>query len=176
MPESTAPIVSIIAAIAENGVIGRGNRLPWHLSADLAHFKRLTLDKPIVMGRRTWESLPGLLPRRRHIVVTRDAGYRAEGCMVVGTPEAALAAVSDAPEVMVIGGAALYRAMMPMARRMYLTLVGTRVEDGDVFFPRWEPSCWRELERAERPRDDANLYAMRFVVLERMNAEIVTKG
>lgn len=98
------PLISIVAAMSENRVIGRGNRLPWHLPADLAHFKALTLNKPIVMGRRTWESLPGLLPQRLHILVTRDPSYRAEGCILAGSPEEAIEAAGDAPEIMVVGG------------------------------------------------------------------------
>lgn len=161
----------MIAAIAENGVIGRGNRLPWHLPADLAHFKRLTLDKPIVMGRRTWESLPGLLPRRRHIVVTRDPHYVAEGCELVDSPAAALVVAGEAPELMVIGGEALYGTMLPLAQRLYLTLVATRVEDGDAYFPRWDPKYWRETKRETRPRDERNPYELDFVILERVVAD-----
>ena len=161
------PLISVIAAMGENRVIGRGNRLPWHLPADLAHFKRLTLDKPIVMGRRTWESLPGPLARRRHIVVTRHPAYIAAGCRVVSSPEAAVAAAADAAELMVVGGARLYRAMLPMARRMYLTLVAVRVE-GDSFFPEWDPGCWRETQREAHLRDERNPYDMSFVTLERI--------
>jgi len=171
MMEATGPRVSIIAAIAENGVIGHGNRLPWHLPADLAHFKRLTLDRTIVMGRRTWESLPGLLPRRRHIVVTRNAGYRAEGCVLVNSPEAAWLAAIGEPEIMLIGGAALYEAMMFMVQRMYLTLVSMRVEDGDAYFPQLDSSCWRETAREARPRDNRNPYDMNFVTLERVGSK-----
>jgi dihydrofolate reductase len=160
------PLISIVAAMADNRVIGRNNRLPWHLPADLARFRRLTLDKPIVMGRQTWESLPGLLPRRTHIIVTRSPGYRCEGCLVVPSPEVAVAAVAEAPELMVVGGAGLYRAMLPMARRMYLTFVAARVQ-GDAWFPVWEPNSWTEVERAERPRDARNPYDLTFVTLER---------
>jgi dihydrofolate reductase len=164
------PLISIVAAMAENRVIGRGNRLPWHLPADLAHFKRLTLDKPIVMGRRTWESLPALLPRRRHIVVTGDAGYCAEGALVVTSPEAAVEALAGAPELMVVGGAQLYRAMLPMARRLYLTLVHAAVE-GDTFFPEWDSACWHETAREEHPRDERNAYALCFLTLERIRED-----
>ena len=166
--EPGRPLVSIIAAIAENRVIGRGNRLPWHLPADLARFKRLTLGKPIVMGRRTWESLPGRLPGRRHIVVTRSPGYEAEGCLVVPSPRAALAAAGDAPEVMVIGGAGLYREMLPLAGRMYLTLVRVGIEDGDAFFPEWDERRWRQVQREDLQRDERNPLDMRFLTLERV--------
>jgi dihydrofolate reductase len=160
------PQVCIVAAMSENRVIGRGNRLPWHLPADLAHFKRLTLNKPIVMGRRTWESLPGLLPYRTHIVLTRNRCYRAPGCISVGSPREAIAAAGSAPELMVVGGADLYRVMLPLAQRMYLTLVAAPLE-GDAFFPDWNPACWREVAREERPRDERNRYDLTFLSLRR---------
>ena len=161
------PLISIISAMSENRVIGRDNRLPWHLPADLARFKRLTLNKPIVMGRRTWESLPGLLPQRTHIVVTHDRSYRAEGCMLAGSPEEAVAAAGDVQEIMVVGGAVLYRDMLPLARRMYLTRVAAVVE-GDAFFPDWDAACWREFAREERQRDERNRYDLTFLTLERV--------
>jgi len=162
--------VSLIAALARHRVIGRDNGLPWHLPADLAHFKHLTLDKPILMGRRTWESLPGRLERRRHIVVTRDRDYRAPGCLVVASPEAALTAVAGAAEVMVIGGAALYQAMLPLAERLYLTEIAAEI-DGDAFFPAWHPQCWRETHREFRPRDERNPYDLAFVELVRIHPD-----
>jgi dihydrofolate reductase len=162
--------IILVAAVARNGVIGQGNRLPWHLPADLAHFKRLTLDKPIVMGRRTWESLPGLLPRRRHIVISADPGYRAEGGEVVASPTAALAAAGAAPEVMVVGGATVYAALLPKATHLALTLVDADIP-GDVHFPEWSPSAWREIRREHRPADARNAHALDFVVLERRAAE-----
>jgi len=159
------PLVTLVAALAENRVIGRAGALPWHLPADLARFKALTLDKPIVMGRRTWESLPGLLPRRAHIVVTRNPDYRALGCLVVPSPEAALAAAAAA-EVMIIGGARLYETLLPRAGRMHLTLVAAAPE-GDAHFPAWDPASWREVFRLERPRDVRNPYDLTFLTLER---------
>ena len=161
--------VTLVAAMAGNRVIGRGNALPWHLPADLAHFKRLTLDKPIVMGRRTWESLPGLLPRRRHIVISSDPNYRAEGCELVDSPAAALRAAGAAPEVMVVGGATVYTALMPAATHMALTLVDAQVS-GDVYFPAWAAADWREVGRRHRPADAHNAYALDFVLLERLGA------
>ena len=167
MTHGRSALISIIAAMSENRIIGRGNRLPWHLPADLAHFKALTLGKPIVMGRRTWESLPGLLPRRTHIVVTRDPSCRAEGCILAGSPEDAIAAAGDVAEIMVIGGAGLYRAMLPLVGRMYLTRVAAVLE-GDVSFPDWDSGCWREIERKERPSDERNRYDLTFLTLERV--------
>ncbi|MFZ1538558.1 MAG: dihydrofolate reductase [Chromatiaceae bacterium] len=160
--------VALIAALAQNRVIGRGNQLPWHLPADLAHFKRRTLDKTLIMGRRTWESLPGLLPRRRHIVVTRNPDYQASGCLLASTPEEALAMAGGEQEVMVIGGEAIFRALLPRAGRLYLTLVDTRIEDGDAFFPLWAPAEWQEFEREDRAKDEANPFNLSFVSLERV--------
>lgn len=163
------PVLTLVAAMARRRVIGRDNRLPWHLPADLAHFKRVTLDKPIVMGRRTWESLPGLLPRRRHIVVSRDPGFAPSGCDVVRTPHAAIVAAGDVAEVMVVGGASIYAALLPSADRLVLTFVDAAV-DGNVHFPSWEAGAWREVERVHRPRDAENIYDLDFVTLERLGA------
>jgi len=161
------PRVIIVAAMAKDRVIGRHNQLPWHLPADLAHFKRLTLDKPIVMGRRTWESLPGPLPRRRQIVISRDPDFRPARCEVVSSPEAALRATVDSDEIMIVGGASIYHAMLPFAERMALTLIDAAV-DGDTRFPEWDSAQWREVSRSHRPQDDRNAYAMDFVCMERI--------
>lgn len=163
------PRVSLIVAMASNGVIGRDNRLPWRLPADLAHFKAVTMGKPMVMGRRTWESLPGLLPGRRHIVVTRDSEYKAEGATLVHSPEQALAAAGEVPEVMIVGGGMLYAAMLPRADRLYLTLVDTEVE-GDARFPAIDYAEWRELSRETHPADERNAFDCTFLVLERLAA------
>jgi dihydrofolate reductase len=160
------PIVSLIVAMAENGVIGCNNRLPWRLPADLAHFKRITMGKPMVMGRMTWESLPGLLPGRRHIVVTRDREYRAEGCTLVHDLEQALTAAGEVPEVMVVGGSTIYKEILPRANRLYLTLVEAEV-DGDAYFPPIDYTQWRELSRETHPADANNTYAYTFLELER---------
>jgi dihydrofolate reductase len=160
------PLISLIAAVADNGVIGLDNRLPWRLPADLRHFKTLTLGKPIVMGRKTWESLPGMLPQRRHIVVTSNPGYEAVGCDVVHSLEQALVAAGDTPEVMIIGGARLYQQALPHARRMYLTLVHAQVA-GNVFFPAYDAQLWTERERVEHRADAENPYPYTFLMLER---------
>jgi dihydrofolate reductase len=159
--------LSIIAAVARNRVIGAGNRLPWHLPDDLRHFKRLTLHHPIIMGRRTWESLPGLLPDRRHIVVTRNAGYRAPGIEVAGSLQAALALCADAEQAFVVGGAELYRSALPHADRMHLTLVDAEPA-GDVLFPEFDRTGWREVASQDHPADDRHRYAFRLVTLERV--------
>ncbi len=158
--------IALIAALSDNQVIGRDNRLPWHLPADLRHFKRLTLDKPIVMGRRTWESLPGLLPRRTHIVVTGNRDYRADGCILVHSIEEALEAAAAAPEVMVIGGQTLYEQTLPLADRLYLTRVHVTLP-GDAFFPGYDPGEWREVAREDHRADADNPYDYSFVTLER---------
>lgn len=165
----TAPSsLSIIAAMAENRVIGRDNALPWRLPADLAHFKRLTMGKPVVMGRRTWESLPGLLPHRPHVVITRDRDYVADGASVVHGIDDAIALVGDVDEVMIIGGAQLYRQTLPLASRMYLTLVHDAVE-GDTLFPEFSPDDWREVAREAHEADERNPHDYTFLTLERSN-------
>ena len=159
--------ISLIAAMAENRVTGRDNPLPWRLPADLKHFKALTVGKPIVMGRKTWESLPGLLPGRHHIVITGNESYQAEGGSVVHTVEEALAAAGDAPEVMIVGGAAFYEQMLHRAQRIYLTLVHAEIE-GDAWFPAYDADEWQELEREHHPADEKNPYAYTFLTLQRV--------
>jgi len=154
--------------MARGRVIGRDGTMPWHLPADLAHFKRCTLDKPIIMGRRTWESLPGLLPRRRHIVISTDAAFqqaltRAEG---VGSPQKALEQAGPVPEVIIVGGASIYEAFLPLADRMLLTLIDAEIE-GDTYFPAWSTLEWREAERRHRPCDAVNPHDLDFITLER---------
>jgi dihydrofolate reductase len=156
------PQISIIAAMAQNRVIGRDNRMPWHLPADLRHFKALTIGKPIIMGRKTWESLPGLLPDRPHIVITRDHTYRAEGCTVVPSIDEALKAAGDAPEVMIVGGGELYAQLLPRANHLYLTLIEAEIE-GDAFFPEYESGEWREVGREEHLPDEKNPYPYSFI-------------
>lgn len=145
--------LTLIVAAAENGVIGRDNRLPWHLPDDLRRFKRLTLGHPLIMGRRTFESIGGPLPGRRSLVLSRDPGYRPHGVEVYGNLDAALAAVTDADEVFVIGGAALFERALPRADRIQLTRVHGHI-DGDVRFPDPDPAHWR-LVSAERHEADA---------------------
>ncbi|MEN7344158.1 MAG: dihydrofolate reductase [Pseudomonadota bacterium] len=126
--------LAVIVAVADNGVIGKGNALPWRLSADLRYFKQRTLGKPIVMGRKTWESIGRPLPGRENIVISRDSAYQAEGAVLVPSLEAALAHCDKAAEIMIIGGASIYEQVMPMASRLYLTRVHLDVEGGDAFF------------------------------------------
>ena len=163
---SIVPNLSLIAALADNRVIGRDNRLPWHLPADLQHFKRLTLGKPILMGRRTWESLPGLLPGRPHVVITRNPDYRAEGARVVHGLQAAIEVFPDADELMLVGGANLYAQALPRVARMYLTEVHARPE-GDAFFPPFDRGEWIEVAREEGVCDERNPIPHSFVTLQR---------
>jgi dihydrofolate reductase len=152
--------------MSENRVIGRDNKLPWHLPADLKHFKSLTLGKALIMGRNTWESLPGLLPDRQHFVLTRDKGYRADGCYVVHSLNEALAKLRNAPEVMVVGGAAIYSLALPEADRLYITLVHAII-DGDTYFPPFDQSQWSEVVREYHAADEKNAYPHSFIELRR---------
>jgi len=158
--------LSLIAALADNRVIGIDNRLPWHLPADLQHFKRITLGKPILMGRKTWESLPGILPGRIHVVITRNPDYQAQGAVVVHSLEEALQRFAGADELMLVGGAELYAQAIPLASRMYLTEVHAQPE-GDAFFPDFERAQWLEVNRVEGVCDDKNTIAHTFLTLQR---------
>lgn len=163
MPKTT---LTLIAAVARNGVIGQDNRLPWHLPADLKHFKALTTGHAVIMGRKTWQSLPEKfrpLPGRQNIVVTRNAGYAAEGAVVVGSLLAAMTAATG-DEAFVIGGAELYKAALPLAGRLQLTEIDADYA-GDTWFPPLDPQQWRETAR-DTQRDEMGLgYA--FVTYER---------
>jgi dihydrofolate reductase len=152
--------------MARNRVIGRDNKLPWHLPADLRHFKELTLGKPIVMGRKTWESLPGLLPDRRHIVVTRRQDYVAEGAETAADLDAAIALAGNVDEIMIVGGATLYAEALPVADRLYVTLVDAEI-DGDACFPEFDMGAWKVIEESGMPADEKNRYDLRFLTLER---------
>jgi dihydrofolate reductase len=159
-------MITLIVAVADNGVIGRDNALPWRLPEDLKRFRRLTMGKPILMGRRTWESIGKPLPGRHNIVVTRDPNYRRDGVTVVHDVAAALAAAGPAPEIMVIGGSELFRALLPRAGRVHLTRVHGNV-DGDVVWPALDEREWRVVEREVHSADEQHAYAMTFEVLER---------
>ncbi len=158
--------VSFIVAADRGGVIGRAGGLPWRLPADLRHFKETTMGKPMIMGRRTWESIGRALPGRRSIVLTRRPGFEAPGAAVASTPDEALALAEPAEEVMVIGGEAVYRALLDRCDRIYLTRVEGEV-DGDTHFPELEAGAWREVAREERGADAANPYSLSFLVLDR---------
>ena len=162
------PSIEIVVAMAENRVIGRAGGLPWRLPADMVRFRALTMGKPIVMGRRTHESIGRALDGRLNIVVTRRSGYRAPGCTVTpsleGAFEAAASAGTGTVGIAVIGGASIYEAALSRAARIHLTLVHASI-DGDVRFPRIEPDQWREVSRVERPADARNPYDLSFIEL-----------
>jgi dihydrofolate reductase len=152
-------ILSLIVAVAENGVIGKDNRLPWHLPEDLRYFKQVTLGKPVVMGRKTFESIGRPLPGRSNIVVTGDPDWRAEGVLVAHSLEEALTLASG-EEVFVIGGARLFAEALPRAQRLYLTEIH-RAYQGDVRFPDWNRAEWRETAR-RRVEGDPPISFLRF--------------
>jgi dihydrofolate reductase len=158
--------LSAVVAASDNDVIGRGNALPWHLPADLAHFKRLTLGKPILMGRRTCEAIGRPLPGRRNFVLSRG-DFSAAGMETVGSLEEAITRAGDVPELAVIGGAGLYALAMPSLDTLYLTRVHMTTE-GDTFLPPIDPTQWREVSREWRPADERNPCAMSFITLERV--------
>lgn len=162
----SASSISLVVAMARNRVIGRNNTLPWRLSEDLKRFKATTLGKPILMGRKTFESIGKPLPGRRNIVLTRDPAWRAEGADVVRSVERALVLARESPELAVIGGAEIYRLTMPFATRIYLTRVEADVP-GDTLFPELDTAQWSETEVGTHPADDRNQYPTTFLILDR---------
>jgi len=158
--------ISLVVAASTNDVIGRDGELPWRISEDLKPFKKITMGHPIIMGRKTFESIGRALPGRRNIVLTTRADYDAEGCVVVNSPAAALQAADAAEEVMVIGGGEVYALFLPMAERIFLTRVEADVV-GDAFFPMPAPAEWTLVsDEPRRPAGDSS-YPYRFQVFER---------
>ncbi len=169
----SAPVLAIVAARARNGVIGRDGRLPWRLKSDMALFKAITLGKPLIMGRKTWDSLPKKpLPGRANLVLSRDGTFEPEGAVVCDRFQEALSMAREqaeedgAKEVCAIGGTALFALAMPKAKRLYLTEVDAEVE-GDAVFPKFDDAAWREVERDEHAAAEGDDYAFAFRVLER---------
>jgi dihydrofolate reductase len=164
-------MVSFVVAQASNRVIGRGNDLPWHLPADLKHFKSITSDKTVIMGRRTYESILARigkpLPNRENVVVTTNRDYVAPGCRVVGSVEEALKLHQKDGEVFVIGGARVFKEALDYADRVYLTQIMSDF-NGDTFFPKLEPTVWRTVSREAHAADDKNPYSYEFLILERI--------
>jgi dihydrofolate reductase len=159
--------IAAITAMSENRVIGKNNQLPWHLPADLRYFKKLTMGRPILLGRRTYESIGRPLPGRCNVVISRDPTFQAPGCVVAKSIETALSAVSYSDEVYVIGGAQLYAEMLPRTQRLYITLVHQKME-GDTFFPEVDKYQWRQTSREDHPADEENIYPYSFIVLDRV--------
>jgi len=166
--------IAMIWAMAENRVIGRGNMLPWHLPNDLKYFKRLTTGKPVIMGRKTYESIGRPLPNRVNIVVTRDKSFTAEGVKVVHTIDEAIelanaeCIISGAEEVIVMGGAEIYKQSLPRADRLYITFVHAVIE-GDAYFPEFDLNAYKEIGREDFYADGPNPYDYSFTVFDKAN-------
>ena len=160
----TQPAISMIVARSRNHVIGRDNQMPWKISADLQFFKRVTMGHPVIMGRKTWESIGRPLPGRRNIIVSRNSAYEATGGELVGSLDEALNSLSDFPRVFVIGGEQLFTQAFPKADRLYITEIDMDVEGGDTFFEVPNESDWKEVERT--PGSEGNI-TFSFITLER---------
>lgn len=167
--ETRKPLISAILAMSENRVIGKNNQLPWHLPADLTHFKTLTTGHPIIMGRKTYASIGKPLPNRTNIILTRDTTFKADNCLIVHSPQQALeqATNRESKEIFIIGGAEIYQQLMPYTQRLYLTLVHDTVE-GDTFFPPLNPTEWQELAREDYASDEKNRHDYSFITLARI--------
>ena len=159
-------IISIIAGMDNNRLIGQGNRLPWRLPADMKHFRRHTLGKPVLMGRKTFESIGKPLPQRTNIILTHDLNYRAEGCIITHSIEEALNAATGSEEIMIIGGASIYDLFFPLTNRLYLTYVHDCFQ-GDVYFPAFDLADWQEVKRVDRQPDKKNPHPYSFLFLHR---------
>lgn len=160
------PRISLIVAIARNGVIGRQGGLAWHLPADLRHFRQITTGHPIIMGRKTYESIGRPLPGRQNIIVTRDVTFKAEGCQIVHSLDEALQFVNHASEVFIIGGANLYAQTLALAHKLHVTHIDATIE-GDVYFPEMDWNQWRQTMQELHAADDKNAYNYAFTVYER---------
>lgn len=158
--------IAAIVAMSENRVIGNNNQLPWRLPADIQHFKKMTTGKPILLGRKTYESIGHALPNRCNVVITRDVNFQAPGCVVVNSIETALTAVAYSEEVFVIGGAILYQQMLSRIERLYLTIIHHHF-DGDAFFPELNMEEWLEVERMDHQPDSENIYPYSFITLNK---------
>lgn len=159
-------VISIVAAMGKNRVVGKNNKLPWYLPADLKHFKELTLGKPVIMGKKTFESIGRPLPKRINIVLTRNENFNPQDCLTAHSVEEALKSAGEAKEVMVIGGASVYAQFLPRTDRIYLTLIDADFE-GDTYFPEINPQEWKETQRIENEPDEKNSYKYTFITLER---------
>ncbi len=159
--------ITLIAALAQNNVIGYQDGMPWHMPADLKHFQQATLHKPIIMGRKSYDSLGKALPNRRNIVITRNTDLKLNDAEVVNSLQLGLALISDVPEVMIGGGAMIYQQALDIATDMNLTFIDAKLP-GDTFFPEWEPSQWQEVSRESHLADDRNPYNYDFVYFKKI--------
>jgi dihydrofolate reductase len=162
----TNAAVELVVAVSENDVIGRANRLPWRLSADLRHFKNLTMGHHILMGRKTYESIGKALPGRTNWVLSRSSDFAPVDCKVVRSLQEGQSGAGDGP-LMVIGGAEIYQLCLPQARRIHLTLVHAVITDGDTLFSAWHDAEWAESSRERHQADEKNQYAYSFLTLDR---------
>ncbi len=162
--------ISLISAMTDDRVIGINNSLPWKLPSDMRWFRKHTLGKPIIMGRKTFESFGAKpLPERMNIIITNNNDYQADNCMVVNNIDSALQVAGNVDEVMVIGGASFYQQMLPYADRLYLTFVHADIE-GDAWFPEFDKSAWKETLREDVLSDEKNQYPHTFVVMEKAHS------
>ncbi len=161
-------IIALMVAMGKNHVIGKDNQLPWHLPADLAHFKAITMGKPIVMGRKTFESIGKPLPGRRNVVISRQNNRTIPGCEVFQSIDEALRALSEHDEVMIIGGANIFEQTLSLANKLYVTVIEAEF-DGDAFFPTWDEKQWKIISDVSHEPDAKNSYAYRFLELERVS-------
>ena len=161
-------MISMIAAVAENRVIGNKNTIPWHMPADFKYFKETTLGKTVVMGLNTFNSIGGKpLPGRKHIILTNDLNFVApENCVTAHSIDEVVAMVKDIPEAMICGGASVYKQFLPLARKLYITEVHAKPE-GDTFFPEINPAEWKEIKRTDFKSDEKNKYDYSFIIFER---------
>lgn len=159
--------LTAVVALDENRVIGLDNKLPWNMPADLQHFKKITLGKPILMGRKTYESIGRPLPKRRNIIISRDKNFAADGCEIFASPDAALHALQDCPEVMLIGGAQLFSQLLPKLTHLELTTIHHQFM-GDTFFPELDFTQWQEITRETHPADAENPYSYTFLSYEKI--------
>ena len=164
--DAGAPRIYLVAAVAANGVIGVDGKLPWHLPEDLKHFKKLTLGHPVIMGRKTWESIGRVLPGRETVIVTRQPGYRVPGAKIAHSLDEAIAGCGSDSEIFVIGGAELYAQALPRAGRLYLTTVEAEVA-GDTFMPEFDARAWRQLSSTSHGIDERHRFAYQCVTYER---------
>jgi dihydrofolate reductase len=158
--------ISFVVAYDRNRAIGRDNKIPWRLPDDMKHVRELTIGKPLIMGRRTWESIGRPLPKRTSIVLTRDPGFKCDGCLIARTPDEAMMLAGAAPEIIVFGGARVFEDFLPRADRIYLTEVDADV-GGDTFFPPLDPGDWEVVEAVEHPADERHPYDFSFLTLDR---------
>lgn len=165
----TEPILSLIWGQDRNGLIGRDHALPWKLPADMAWFRRQTMGKPILMGRKTYDSIGRPLPGRTNLILTRQHNLQIEGCTIVHSLDEAIAALPEASEIMVMGGAEIYKLLLERADRLYITEIDAAFE-GDTWFPPFDRSSWRETFREPHAPDELNRWSYRFLILERQSS------